>query len=263
MNQSPNAMLQMPNAMKKKVVTALAVVALGHVGVLWALGQMQTPTLKPIEKEPLKVRFVKIQEQPKPLPPQPKAEPQPEKPKPQPVKEVPVVEKPLPPPPKKVEKVQQVKKAEAPKPVAKLVEKPVERVVQPAPVATVTETKVVQPAPKPTVAPVAPAPAPVAPSAPKTVSIGGSGVQWSRSPKPSYTNRDLQGETRNVVVRIEANEKGVITDAQITRSSGVPALDQKILRAVRSAKFKPYKENGVAYPIRAEQPFELTLNPNG
>lgn len=245
--------------MKKNVVTALAVVALGHVGILWALGQMQTPSLKPIEKEPLKVRFVKIQEQPKPLPPQPKAEPQSEKPKPQPVKEVPVVEKPL--PPKKVEKVQQVKKAEAPKPVAKPVEKPVERVVQPAPVATVTESKVVQPAPKPTVTPVAPAPAPVAPSAPKTVSIGGSGVQWSRSPKPSYTNRDLQGETRNVVVRIEANEKGVITDAQITRSSGIPALDQKILRAVRSAKFKPYKENGVAYPIRAEQ--ELTLNPNG
>lgn len=255
--------MQTPNPMKKKVVTALAVVALGHVGVLWALGQMQTPTLKPIEKEPLKVRFVKIQEQPKPLPPQPKAEPQPEKPKPQPVKEVPVVEKPLPPPPKKVEKVQQVKKAEAPKPVAKPIEKPVERVVQPAPVATVTETKVVQPAPKPTVVPVAPAPAPVAPSAPKAVSIGGSGVQWSRSPKPTYSNRDLQGETRNVVVRIEANEKGVITDAQITRSSGLPALDQKILRAVRSAKFKPYKENGVAYPIRAEQPFELTLNPNG
>ena len=263
MNQSPNAMMLISHTMKKNVVTALAVVALGHVGILWALGQMQTPSLKPIEKEPLKVRFVKIQEQPKPLPPQPKAEPQPEKNKPQPVKEVPVVEKPLSPPPKKVEKVQQVKKVEAPKPVAKPVEKPVEREVQPAPVATVTESKVVQPAPKPTVTPVAPAPAPVAPSAPKTVSIGGSGVQWSRSPKPSYTNRDLQGETRNVVVRIEANEKGVITDAQITRSSGVPALDQKILRAVRSAKFKPYKENGVAYPIRAEQPFELTLNPNG
>lgn len=260
MNQSPNAMMLIPHTKKKKVVTALVVVALGHLGALWALGQMQTPSLKPIEKEPLKVRFVKIQEQPKPLPPQPKAEPQPEKNKPQPVKEVPVVEKPLPPPPKKV---QQVKKAEVPKPVAKPIEKPVEQVVQPAPVATVIETKVVQPATKPTVTPVASAPAPVAPSAPKTVSIGGSGVQWSRSPKPTYSNRDLQGETRNVVVRIEANEKGVITDAQITRSSGIPALDQKILRAVRSAKFKPYKENGVAYPIRAEQPFELTLNPNG
>ncbi|NLN57712.1 MAG: TonB family protein [Gammaproteobacteria bacterium] len=261
MNQSPNAMMHTSHTMKKKVVTALAVVALGHVGVLWALGQMPTPSLKPIEKEPLKVRFVKIQEPPKPLPPQPKAEPQPEKPKPQPVKEVPVVEKPLPPPPKKVEKVQQVKKAEAPKPVAKPVEKPVERVVKPAPVATVTETKVVQAAPKPTPAPVTPAP--VVPAAPKTVSIGGSGVQWSRSPKPTYSNRDLQGETRTVVVLIEANEKGAITHAQITRSSGLPALDQKILRAVRSAKFKPYKENGVAYPIRAEQPFELTLNPNG
>lgn len=260
MNQSPNAMMLISRTKKKKVVTALVVVALGHLGALWALGQMQTPSLKPIEKEPLKVRFVKIQEQPKPLLPQPKAEPQPEKNKPQPVKEVPVVEKPLPPPPKKV---QQVKKAEVPKPVAKPIEKPVEQVVQPAPVATVIETKVVQPAPKPTVTPVASAPAPVAPSAPKTVSIGGSGVQWSRSPKPTYSNRDLQGETRNVVVRIEANEKGVITDAQITRSSGIPALDQKILRAVRSAKFKPYKENGVAYPIRAEQPFELTLNPNG
>ena len=145
--------------------------------------------------------------------------------------------------------------------MAKPVEKPVERVVKPAPVATATETKVVQAAPKPTPAPVTPAP--VVPAAPKTVSIGGSGVQWSRSPKPTYSNRDLQGETRTVVVLIEANEKGAITHAQITRSSGLPALDQKILRAVRSAKFKPYKENGVAYPIRAEQPFELTLNPNG
>ncbi|EPK2644870.1 TonB-dependent receptor, partial [Acinetobacter baumannii] len=27
--------------------------------------------------------------------------------------------------------------------------------------------------------------------------------------------------------------------------------------AVRSAKFKPYMENGVAYPIKAEQPFDL------
>jgi len=62
---------------------------------------------------------------------------------------------------------------------------------------------------------------------------------------------------------IEADETGKIINARITRSSGVPALDDKILRAVRSAKFKPYKENGVAYPIRAEQPFDLTLNPNG
>ncbi len=94
---------------------------------------------------------------------------------------------------------------------------------------------------------------------PKRVSIGGSGVQWSRSPKPVYSNQDLQGENRRVVVLIEANEKGSIVNARITRSSGVPGLDEKILSAVKCAKFKPYKENGVAYPIRAEQPFDLVI----
>lgn len=261
MSPSSTPMMQSPHPMKKKVLSALVAVVIGHIGVLWAVSQMESPELKPIDKEPLKVRFVKIQESPKPLPPQPKAEPKPVQPKPPEVKEVKVVEKPLPPPPKKVEKVQQVKKAEAPKPVVK----PVEPTPQPTPTVTTTvsETKVVKPAPQPVVqpAPVAP-PAPAVPAT-KSVSIGGAGVQWSRSPKPSYTNRDLQGETRSVVVLIEANEKGSITSARITRSSGIAALDEKILRAVRSAKFKPYKENGVAYPIRAEQPFELTLNPNG
>ena len=65
------------------------------------------------------------------------------------------------------------------------------------------------------------------------------------------------------MIHIEANEKGVIQVARVTKSSGIPALDEKIRRAVMSAKFKPYKENGVAYPISATQPFELTLNPNG
>ncbi len=51
------------------------------------------------------------------------------------------------------------------------------------------------------------------------------------------------------MVLIEANKKGASVNARITRSSGVPALDGKDLRAVKGAKFKPYKENGVAYPI--------------
>lgn len=265
MNQSSVMNPNTPNPMRKKVITALVAVVIGHTGVLWALSHMKTPELKPVEKEPLQVRFVKIQEPPKP--PEPKKEP----PKPKEVKEVKVVEKQLPPPPPpKVEKIQQVKQAEKPKPVVKPVEPP-KPVVTPAPVVetkVVVEQKVVPvvtpPAPPAPPAPEPPAPpappAPPSPPSPRSVSIGGSGVQWSRSPKPSYTNRDLQGETRTVVVLIEADEKGNIVQARITRSSGVPALDDKILRSVRSAKFKPYKENGVAYPIRAEQPFELTLS---
>ena len=247
--------------MKKKVLSALVAVVIGHMGILWTVSNMKSPELKPIEKEPLKVRFVQIKDQPKPLPPEPKAEPKKEQPAPpKEVKEVKVVE--TPPPPKKVEQVQQVKKAEVVKPVTK----PVVAPVTPQVTTTVTETVVTKPAPvaAPVAPPAPPAPsAPLAPAAPKAVSIGGSGVQWSRSPRPTYTNQDLQGETRTIVVLIEADAKGTITSARVTRSSGLPALDDKILRAVRSAKFKPYKENGVAYPIRAEQPFELTLNPNG
>lgn len=244
--------MQTPNPMKKKVLAALIAVVVGHMGVLWAMNHMKAPELKPIEKEPLKVRFVKIQEPPKPLPPKPKEEPKKEPTKP---KEVKIVEKPQPTPPKKVEKVQQVKKAEVVKPVVK----PTETPVKPTVTTTITEKKVEKPVVQPEQAkPVTQAEP--ADTSPKSVSIGGSGVQWSRSPKPVYSNQDLQGENRRVVVLIEANEKGAIVNARITRSSGVPALDEKILRAVKGAKFKPYKENGVAYPIRAEQPFDLELN---
>jgi periplasmic protein TonB len=166
-----------------------------------------------------------------------------------------IVEKPQPTPPKKVEKVQQVKKAEVVKPVVK----PTETPVKPTDTTTITEKKVEKPVVQPEQAKPVTQAAP-ADTSPKSVSIGGSGVQWSRSPKPVYSNQDLQGENRRVVVLIEANEKGSIVNARITRSSGVPALDEKILRAVKGAKFKPYKENGVAYPIRAEQPFDLELN---
>lgn len=265
MSQSSTLNMQSPNPMKKKVIAALTAVVIGHMGILWAVGHMKTSELKPIDKKPLQVRFVKIQQPAKPLEPKPKVEPKKETPKPKEVKQVKIVEKQLPPPPKKVEKVQQVKKAETPRPVTKPVEAP------PKPAVTtkisetkISETKVAKPTPviPQPAAPVTP-PAPAAPSSPKSVSIGGAGVQWSLSPKPSYTNKDLEGQTRTVVVHIEANEKGKITAASITRSSGIPALDEKILRAVRSSKFKPYKENGVAYPINADQPFTLTLNPRG
>ena len=249
MSQSP-AILNMPHSMKKKIITALVAVVIGHAGVLWAVSHMKPIELKPIEKKPLKVKFVKITEPPKPEPPKPKEKPKPPEPKKE-VKQVKVVEKALP-PPKKIEKIQQVKKAEAPKPVVEKVEPKVESVV----VSTTVTEKVIE---KPQ--PVVEAPklaAPPADPSPKRVSIGGSGVQWSRSPKLSISAKDLENQPRSAMVLIEADEKGKITNTRITRSSGLPSLDEKILRAVKSAKFKPYMENGVAYPIRAEQPFDLS-----
>ncbi|MFW2162914.1 energy transducer TonB [Acinetobacter beijerinckii] len=248
MSPSP-ATLNTSNPMKKKIIAAIVAVVIGHVGVLWAVSHMKTIELRPIEKEPLKVKFVKIKEPPKPEPPKPKEQPKPE-PKKE-VKEVKVVEKPLP-PPKKIEKVQQVK--EAVKPVLQKTEPKIEPKVETKVVTTVTEKVVEKPQPAQEVV----KPQPAADPSPKRVSIGGAGVQWSRSPKLSVTAKDLDNQTRSVMVLIEADEKGKITNVRITRTSGLPSLDEKVLRAVKSAKFKPYMENGVAYPIRAEQPFDLS-----
>lgn len=248
MSPSP-ATLNTSNPMKKKIIAAIVAVVIGHVGVLWAVSHMKTIELRPIEKEPLKVKFVKIKEPPKPEPPKPKEQPKPE-PKKE-VKEVKVVEKHLP-PPKKIEKVQQVK--EAVKPVLQKTEPKIEPKVETKVVTTVTEKVVEKPQPAQEVV----KPQPAADPSPKRVSIGGAGVQWSRSPKLSVTAKDLDNQTRSVMVLIEADEKGKITNVRITRTSGLPSLDEKVLRAVKSAKFKPYMENGVAYPIRAEQPFDLS-----
>ena len=248
MSQS-SAALNAPNPMKKKVITALIAVAIGHIGVLWAVSHIKPAELKPIDKKPLQVRFVKIQEQPKPLPPKPKEPPKKPEPKKE-VKEVKVVEKPVT-PPKKVEKIQQVKKAETPKETVKTEPKVETKVVT----TTVSEKVIEKPKPVIQEAPKAqPAPDP----SPKRVSIGGSGVQWSRSPRVTVTSKDLENQTRSVGIYIEADEKGKVTVARVTKSSGLQNLDDKVVRAVRGAKFKPYMENGVAYPIKAEQPFDLT-----
>lgn len=237
-----------PNQMKKKVVSILAAVLVGHAGLLWAVSQMKTPELKPVDKEPMKVRFIKLQEAPKPLPPKPKAEPKPEPPKP---KEVKIVEKPLPPPPKKVEKIEQVKKAEAPKVKAAPVveDKPDPK---PAVQTVVTETKVIPTPP----APVTP-PAPTAPPSPKSVSIGG-GVSWLRSPKVSLSPGELKASC-SMVIDIAANEQGKVVSANARNSDCSPTIKRKVEAAVRRAQLTKYVENGVAYPTRVEQPFDFKM----
>ena len=248
MSHSSTAPLHTPPPMKKKVIAAILAVIVAHVGVLWAVSQMKAPELPQIKKEPLKVKFVKIKEPPPP----PKELPKPKEP-PKP-KQVKIVEKELP-PPKKVEKVVEVKKAETKKVVEKTVK------AEPAPVVstTVTTTVTAKTTPKadPEPAPKAEKEAEPVQSSPKSVSIGGSGVQWSRSPKLSFKSSELTSSCR-VVISIKANEKGSVTSASVKNSSCSPELTNKVSNSVRNAKFKPYKENGIAYPISAEQPFDLT-----
>ncbi|GAB3048204.1 energy transducer TonB [Acinetobacter apis] len=252
MSHSSALNLNHPGNLKKKAIIAVAAVVIGHVGVLWTLSQLKVSTLKPVHKEPVKVQFVKIQQPAQPLPPEPKKKPEPKKE----VKEVKIVKSP-PPPPKHIEKIQHVKKAQEPKKVVQHVEQPLPTPAPP--IVTAVETKP-EPTPQPAPQPAPPAPQAEVPTekAAKNVAIGGSGVQWSRAPKPSYEPSDLRNSPRSIMVLIEADEKGKIISATVVKSSGISALDEKILRAVRSARFKPYIENGVAYPIKAQQPFDLT-----
>lgn len=87
-------------------------------------------------------------------------------------------------------------------------------------------------------------------------------VSWSREPKISYTNSDLQGESRNVSVEINANKNGNIISAEIKESSGIQDLDMKVIRAIKSAKLKKFFKDGEASPLNIEQSFELTPNEN-
>lgn len=276
MSQSPASPLQTPHSMRKKVLSALIAVAIGHVGVLFAISQMNGPELKKIDKDPIKVRFVQITEDaPPPPPPPPPVQPQVQpKPEPKVVEPPPVVQ---------------------PKIIA---EKPKPNVVKPKPVVEDTHEKQKreqerleqqrqqqeqleqqkreqaqreqqareqqmreQQAREQAARAEADRRAQEARNTPRSLSAGQ--ISWARSPRPSYTNADLKGSDRTIVVAIDADASGHITNVRIVRSSGVDALDQKIVRAVRGAKFKPYKENGVAYPFKAEQPFELKMNSNG
>ena len=272
MSPSPIPMMQNPISMKKKVLTSLIAVVIGHIGVLFAVSQMKTPELKPIDKDPIKVRFVQIKEDAPPPPPpvepvkpqvQPKLEPKVVEPAPV-VKPKVIAEKPKPVEQKaivqedKLEKQkQEQQRLEQERKNRELLEQQRrEQALRDQQLREQQERERLENERREQERREQ-----QARNTPKNLSIGQ--ISWSRTPKPSYTNRDLQGSDRTVVVSIEADTNGNVVNARITKSSGIDSLDQKILRSVRNAKFRPYKENGVAYPFRAEQPFELKLNSNG
>ena len=84
-----------------------------------------------------------------------------------------------------------------------------------------------------------------------------NGVSWSKQPYVRFRDSELRGQDRKMMVRISADTSGKITSAVIEQSSGLGSLDQKILNAIKNAKFRPYKENGVALPFTVSQPFNL------
>ncbi|KYQ81284.1 hypothetical protein AWW72_02850 [Acinetobacter sp. NRRL B-65365] len=256
MSQSP-ATFNTPHPMKKKIITALVAVVIGHVGVLWAVSHMKTMELKPVEKEPLKVRFLTIKED---VPPPPV--------KVEPIK--PKVE------PKPVEKKVEPKPVEKPKVIAQKVQKVEPKVIQQDD--TQEKLKKQQELEKQRLEQLqreqmlkeqqareqalreqqareqAQREQKAQEDARKSQPIAPGEVSWSRKPAPSYKDTDLEGSERTIIVHIEAEPSGKILSVTVKKSTGLPKLDDIVLKAVRRAKFKPTKDGRA---INGDLPLEL------
>ncbi|WP_192455549.1 energy transducer TonB [Acinetobacter oleivorans] len=75
-----------------------------------------------------------------------------------------------------------------------------------------------------------------------------------------YDDRELKQQNRLVELRIRINEKGQPIDIQLSQSSGIQSLDERVMKAARKSKFKPHKINGRAVTIVVDFPVQLKLN---
>jgi protein TonB len=221
----------------------LVVLAL-HGGVLYALWSARVIP-PPAEAVTLFVNFIN------PPPPQPAPRVIPP-PSPKPVKREP--------PPKPVKPVKPPHyhlAAEAPVATPQEAVEPLpppEPVVEPPPV-------VATPAPAPVQAPLPPAPPapPPKPAGPVTLASELAVSCPERRP-PVYPPMSRRlGETGKVVLRVELDETGRVSTAQVVSSSGAARLDAAALAAVKSWRCNPAQRDGQAVRSVATQPFNFTL----
>lgn len=198
----------------------------------------------PPEPEPEPV----VEPEPEPEPeiePEPEPEPEPI-PEPEPEPEPEAIQEPPPPPPPPKPK---------PKPKPKPAPKPVPKQDLP-----VSETA------QPPASPKGNADVAAKPMAPQTTPdnkprLIGTVDYLGRKPNAQYPRiSQRRGESGRVVIRVLISPRGEVDEATVRASSGYERLDESALRAARSARFRPYTENGVAYPALADIPFDFVLN---
>jgi protein TonB len=172
----------------------------------------------------------------------------------------PKVEPPPVPPKPPVPVKQPIVKKVAPLPPAPL---PV-AIVDPTP-APNAPTGVVAPQPPapPIAAPVAAAPvAPVAPAPPPPpkVELPSSDAAYLQNPKPSYPSLSKRlGEQGKVIIRVLIGVDGLAQKTEIRQSSGFDRLDQAALTTVQRWRYVPGKRNGVAEAMWFNVPVNFVL----
>lgn len=78
--------------------------------------------------------------------------------------------------------------------------------------------------------------------------------------KLSYTDKDLQNQSRQVILAINVDAQGKPLHIQIKKSTGLSYLDQLAVKAAQKASFKPYKVNGQGKPIVVDFPINFEMN---
>ncbi|RZF53108.1 TonB family protein [Acinetobacter halotolerans] len=267
MSPSPAA-FNTSSPMKKKIITALVAVVIGHVGVLWAVSHIKTIELKPIEKEPLKVRFLTIKEDAPP--PSPKVEPIKPKVEPKPIE-------------KKIEPIP----VEKPKIISQKVQKVEPKVIQQDD--TQEKLKKQQDLEKQRLEQLQREQAlkeqqareqalreqqareqalreqqareQASQNQPKSVSAGD--ISWSRKPVISREQvaRYFKAEDGEITISLDISSDGTgkVTNVKVTKSSGNEKFDAYVIRQTYAARFKSYKVNGVVTPFVAPQPFSVSV----
>lgn len=87
-------------------------------------------------------------------------------------------------------------------------------------------------------------------------------IQWVDFPKPQYKNSDLNQQNRAAIIRVYADETGDVTKATVQETTGIKALDEKLVNAVLQAKVKPFMEDDTALAVIGYQVFNLNLTPD-
>ena len=277
MSQSSTANLQSSQLLKKKVLPALIAVVIGHMGVLWAVGQLKTADLKPVDKKPISVKLLKIQEEAPPPPPpvQPKVKPEP---KPEPVQPPPpavikpkvIAQKPQ----EKVEKAihqedplkkqrelenqrlrdQQIQdkqlrdqqmrdQAERDRLKREQDDKARQQREQDEKARQQREQDERN-----------------RQSQNQSRSVGKGDISWRFKPKidPAALSKYLaKGQVVSVELHFYANADGSVKNVKMVKGSGDAGLDAYILGQARKAQFSPYKVDGVKVPFDVGQDYTL------
>lgn len=87
-----------------------------------------------------------------------------------------------------------------------------------------------------------------------------AGVSFKKKPEIDFANADLEGHARHIAIRININEQGKVSSVDILQSTGLAALDKKIIDAIMQAEFTPYMKDGKAAPVYSVLRFDMLLS---